>query len=220
MLLLLVDDEPAVLRSLRRLLRRAGHTVDSCDSAEAALELVKQKEYAVLVVDWLLPETDGVSLCRQLTRRGVVSGLFILTGRPHDADDRLAARAAGAHEFAVKGDDPRELVARIEVLGRLIASAQATRARSGSIRLDERGMRVCVGSLSTELTRCELMLLRALLRSPGELLSHAALLEVLCGDARRARNSVAVHVRNLRAKLGSAGARLVSARSRGYRLAP
>ncbi|NUP10126.1 MAG: response regulator transcription factor [Polyangiaceae bacterium] len=215
---LLADDEPLLLGSLRRLYERHGHRAVECTSGVAALDLAVGGCFDLVVLDWWIPDLDGVSIIRHLRRWRVRTPVLMLTGRT-EPEAIVDAFDAGADDFVSKGAmDGRVLIARSEAL---VRRAQNERARSvieaGSLRICEVTRTARVDGFAIDLTRSEFAVLSLLAARAGEVVPRAALVETLARPAQDdSDNALQLVVTRLRKKLGRAGSRLQSIRSRGY----
>ena len=119
---LIVEDDPVAAMLLKRMFTKRGVQVDTVDNAESGLQLHREHNYRLIISDWVLPETSGVELCRQLRRIGGPYVYFILCTCRKLRQDRLEAFEAGVDDFIVKPIDQEELEARINVASRLLRS--------------------------------------------------------------------------------------------------
>lgn len=221
MRVLVIEDEPRMNQLLRRGLSEDGHTVDTCDSAARARESVRYADYDVIILDWGLPDADGITLLRTWRAEGVVTPVLMLTARGTSGEKVLALRT-GADDFLVKPFDFEELIARLEALHRRSSAAALGATTLGDLEF-QRARRQLIGPAGkAELTGREFQLLTAFVERPGDVRTRSELLSMVWGvnfdgDA----NVVDVYVGYLRLKLESAGARrvsIVTVRGSGYRL--
>jgi len=117
MRILLVEDDSAQLEPLHAALSQAGHIVDGVEDGETAQWLLCQKDYDLLILDWMLPVVSGVSLCRQYRQSGKTAPVLILTAKD-TTPDKVTGLDAGADDYLVKPVDVVELLARVRALGR------------------------------------------------------------------------------------------------------
>ena len=216
MRVLLVEDDAMIGESLRKGLRGEGFTVDwARDGRDAELAL-ETTEYALVLLDLGLPKKDGLAVLRDWRQRGNTVPVLVLTAR--DAvPDRVRGLDSGADDYLVKPFDLTELLARIRALLR----RQAGRARDlievGALRLDPIAHAVEYRGQAMQLSAREFALLRALLETPGAVLSREQLEDRLYGWGEEVEsNAVEVHIHNLRRKLDPRIIRTV--RGVGYRL--
>jgi DNA-binding response OmpR family regulator len=221
---LLVEDDARVRRVLRLALEDEGYHVSEASTGEQGLADLPREEPDVVLLDLMLPDADGFSVCRQIRHRSTVP-VIIVTART-DSHDVVAGLEAGADDYVTKPLVAKELSARIRALLRRVEPA-----------LDHRPRRIAVGDLSiglddgvvlregapVALTRTEFRLLAELVVAEGRILSREDLLDKVWGygyfgDSR----IVDVHIRRLRTKVERDPAsprHVVTARGLGYRLA-
>jgi two-component system OmpR family response regulator len=218
--LLIVEDEAKMARLLARGLGEEGHQVDVCMRAEDAEAQIKAVAYDVLVLDWSLPDADGVSLLRRLRDAGHGVPVIMLTARG-STGEKVTALRAGADDYLVKPFDFDELLARLEALARRTGT-RAAKAKLGSAELDatRRQLRGPAGQL--ELTAREFALALELFTHPGEVMTRSHLLNTVWGtDYDRTYNVVDVYIGYLRTKLVTVGVHdveVATVRGLGYRL--
>jgi two-component system, OmpR family, response regulator len=220
MKLLLVEDEAKMVMLLRRGLEEEGHALDVCTRGSEALALGHPEDYDAIILDWTLPDTDGMTLLKGWREAAVRTPVLMLTARGATAD-KVAGLRSGADDYLVKPFDFDELLARLEALGRRSESKDG-RVRLGDLVL-EPGRRVLrAGSREESLTAREFALFSALAKHPGEAQARARLMEQTWGpDFDGSANVLDVYVGYLRAKLERLEASLVSIRSVrgvGYKL--
>ncbi len=221
MRILVVEDEPRMSQLLRRGLTEEGHTVDACDTGARARESVRFADYDVIVLDWGLPDADGISLLRAWRAEGLVTPVLMLTARGTSGEKVLALRT-GADDYLVKPFDFEELVARLEALHRRASSATLGATTLGDVEF-HRARRQLVGAAgAVDLTSREFQLLCAFAERPGDVRTRSELLAGVWGAKYAGEaNVVDVYVGYLRLKLVAAGARRVTiaaVRGSGYRL--
>lgn len=203
--ILVVDDEPQIVRVLRAYLERAGMSVIVAHDGREALRLARQEQPAAIILDLMLPGMDGLDVCRAIRRESNVP-ILMLTARVEEADT-LVGLELGADDYVTKPFSPREVVARVRaLLRRAQASAAAGHEEvltAGALRLDPARRTVQVGERAVELTPSEFDILRLLLSAPGRVFSRGQLLEAAQGSAYEGyERSIDTHIKNLRHKLG------------------
>jgi DNA-binding response OmpR family regulator len=219
MKLLLVEDEARVARTLARGLGEEGHQVDLCATGQSALEQGQAIDYDVVLLDWSLPDLDGVSVLRAWREAGLRTPVLLLTARG-STGEKVTGLRAGADDYLVKPFDFDELLARLEALHRRNGAEEP--ALLGPARLDPRRRALVRGGLAEQLTPREYSLLSELSSHRGDVLSRSRLLDAVWGgDFQGNQNVVDVYVGYLRGKLeriGAAGVELQAVRGVGYRL--
>lgn len=210
--ILAVDDDNEVLETLGRVLRHENHEVTLASSAAKALEALQRTIPDLMILDVIMPEMDGVTLCRRLRRdaRFMALPILFLTARG-STEDIVTGLEAGADDYIIKPFELPELRARISaVLRRGLRDKRAdTVLELEGLRLDSDTYRVYLNDDTIQLTSTEHRLLRYLMEHPNQALSPSHLLQAVweyppnTGDP----DLVRAHVRNLRAKLESAAHR-------------
>lgn len=216
MKLLVVEDDTKVARFLTRLLSEEGYTADSVARGEDAVRQASTGLYALVVLDWMLPDLDGLSVVRELRRRGVRVPVLMLTARG-EVSEKVLALDAGADDFVVKPFELEELLARVRAL--LRRSASAGRAEAGPIRIDFEQRRASVQGAPLDLTAKEYAVLLHLVHRAERVVSRSELLAQVWGSQfDPGSNLVDVHVSRLREKLGDFAWMIETQRGVGYRL--
>lgn len=201
-LILVVDDEPKIVRLAQDYLERGGFRVQAVGDGKSALAAARQSRPDLIVLDLNLPEMDGLDVCRTLRRESDVP-IIMLTARVEETD-RLIGLELGADDYIVKPFSPRELVARVRVVLRRVQSGIVQPAgviRAGELEIDLNGHRVTLAGASIRLTPIEFSLLAILAQHPGQTFSRAQLLDRLGMAADNFDRSVDAHIKNLRRKL-------------------
>ncbi|MBE2316446.1 response regulator transcription factor [Solirubrobacter sp. CPCC 204708] len=200
---LVVDDEPQILRALRIILREAGFEVLQAATAEEALDVAALKPPAAAIVDLVLPDRDGVEVTREL--RSWSSMPILVLSAIGEEDEKVRALAAGADDYVTKPFGPRELVARLQAaLRRAAPGTSEPVIEADGLRLDLAAHTVTVDGLGVHLTPIEFNLLRVLATNRGRLLTHRALLVDGWGPEYADDVQVLrVHMSNLRRKIGA-----------------
>ncbi|MFC1440583.1 response regulator transcription factor [Streptacidiphilus sp. N1-10] len=207
MRILVADDDPAVRRSLGHALRRDGFTVTEAADGTAALAGVVEARPAAIVLDVMMPEPNGLEVCRILRRRGDETPILILTARDLVAD-RVAGLDAGADDYLVKPFALDELRARLRALLRRSSRTLEAREllRYADLELDAAQCRVRRGGRLLALTRTEYALLELFLRNPRRVLGRSAIFEAVWGyDFGPGSNALWVYISYLRGKLEAGG---------------
>ena len=224
---LVVDDEPPLVRIVTGYLEREGFEVIAAGDGERAVELARRDHPDVIVLDLMLPGVDGVEACRRI-RTFSDAYVVMLTARSEEVDT-LIGLSMGADDYITKPFSPRELVARIRaMLRRPRATAGDAGAgparRFGELVVDPAAREARVADRAVELTRLEFDLLDALSERPRVALSRRQLLERVWGEGWYGDEHVVdVHVANLRRKLGDDAQRpryVRTVRGVGYRMGP
>jgi two-component system, OmpR family, response regulator len=216
---LVVDDDAHIREVARFALARAGHAVELAGDGAAAAERLARGGLELVVLDILMPELDGLALCRQLGGRVPI---VFLSSRGDEAD-RVLGLELGADDYVAKPFSPRELVARVAAVLRRTAAEAVPAARPvlaiGDVTIDRDRHAVRVGDAELVVTATELRLLATLALHRGRVLSRHQLIATVYGDDHHiSARTIDTHVRNLRAKLAAAGAPVIeTVHAVGYR---
>jgi DNA-binding response OmpR family regulator len=202
--ILVVEDDPKTIASVRLYLEHAGYEVDVASDGRSGLERARASPLPDLVVlDRMLPQLDGMAVCRAI-RDTSRTPVILLTARTTEAD-RLEGLELGADDYVSKPFSPRELVARVRAVLRrtLQEEAEPSLIEAGGLRIDIRERVVAVGDRPVELTPREFGLLVAMARAPRRVFARRELVERAFGrDSDALERTVDAHVVNLRRKLG------------------
>jgi DNA-binding response OmpR family regulator len=159
--LLIIDDDRALNELLREYLKRFGHHLACATTASNGIRLLRRDRPDLLILDIMLPDADGMELCREIRRESDVP-IVMLTARG-DVADRVLGLEFGADDYVPKPFEPRELVARIETLMRRSRQPVGPRLASGELTLDRETRRVELAGAEVDLTNMEFELLRVLM---------------------------------------------------------
>jgi len=205
MRILVVDDEPAVRGSLERALRLDGYAVELASDGADGLERLADRPADAIVLDLLMPEMDGLELCRRVRGADDQTPILVLTARDQVAD-RVAGLDAGADDYLVKPFALEELRARLRALLRRSHQPAESPLRFESLALVPDAREVTLGKRRIDLTRTEFELLRLFLEHPRQVLTRSVIFERVWGyDFGRSSNSLEVYVGYLRRKLEAGG---------------
>jgi two-component system, OmpR family, response regulator len=202
MRILVVEDEPRLLRSLAKALREEGYAVDTADAGDDGLEKAESTDYDAIVLDVMLPRLDGWTLLERL-RRHKPTPVLMLTARD-GTPDRVRGLDTGADDYLVKPFDLSELLARLRALIRRAAGQPRSTIDIRGVSIDTRSREVCRGGEPVVLTAREYAILEYLAVHRGQLVTRTALYEHLFDETDDTlSNLLDVHVFNIRRKLGS-----------------
>jgi len=214
---LLVEDDRSIARFLRRGMEAEGHYVEWTDQGNAAIDYASHFDYDAIILDLMLPDVDGIEVCRRLRRQKWRLPILILSARDQ-VDDRIKGLNAGADDFLVKPFVFGELLARLSAIQRRVASGEQSNLAVGSIALDRESRAVHISGRNVELTAREFRLLECLMRSHDRVVSRATILNQVWGVAADVSdNAVDVYVGYLRRKL-DLGDQLATVRGVGFKL--
>jgi DNA-binding response OmpR family regulator len=200
MRLLLVEDESALACRTRESLEEAHYTVDwACDGIEA-LALTREREYAAIILDLMLPGVDGWEVCETLRRRRDTTPILMLTARAA-LEDRIRGFEIGADDYLPKPFEMPELRVRVRALIRRAAVHRTRHIRIADLEIDTEARRVSRSGREILLTPREYTLMEALARNEGRVLSREYILERVWNDDESYSNTIAVRIRQLRQKV-------------------
>lgn len=198
--ILVVDDEPGVVQSVRSYLEAAHFEVSAAYDGKEALAQFDAVAPDLIILDWMLPEMDGLTVAQHIRRHSKVP-IIMLTARV-DEDDRIAGLETGADDYVIKPFSARELEARVRAVLRRSTGAASSVLEVGPIHLDHEQRRVQVSGTPIDLTAMEFDLLAFLMAQPGRVFTRLELLEAVRGDAYGGfERSVDSHIKRLRQKI-------------------
>ena len=203
---LVVDDEKLIVKGIRFSLEQDGMEVDAAYDGEEALEMAREKEYDIILLDLMLPKLDGLGVCQQIREFSNVP-IVMLTAKGDDMD-KILGLEYGADDYITKPFNILEVKARIKAIMRRMTQAAPKEEKakvvvSGDLRLDCESRRVFIAGKEINLTAKEFDLLELLVFNPNKVYSRENLLNIVWGyeypgDVR----TVDVHIRRLREKIG------------------
>ena len=219
MRVLVAEDDPGLRDVLVLGLEDHGYQVDAAVRGDDAIDLFKFYDYDVAIVDWRMPGAEGIDVVAWARKHGKPTAILMLTAR--DAPpDRIRGLDAGADDYLVKPFDFGELLARIRALQRRPRGVDAPTITRGSLSLDPIRREVTVGGQAVALTSTEYNILELLMRRSPAVVNRKAIAEHGWRDETDplGSNAIDVQLSRLRAKLPTAGVRIVTVRRAGYRL--
>lgn len=226
--ILVVEDESALNDLLRAELESEGHVVRQARDGRTALQMVEEEAPQLVILDWMLPGLDGLSVCRQLRQRHLMP-IIMLTARSEEVD-RVLGLEVGADDYLVKPFGMRELLARTRAaLRRVELEARRGQAATdaldvivhGPLHLDMSSHRASLAGADLTLTPKEFELLHLFAANPGRAFNREFLIERIWGDDFDGFDrAVDNHIRRLRAKLGEFGDKITTVWGLGYRFVP
>lgn len=225
-LVLVVEDEVDLSQVMRDRLVADGHDVTVVHSGGAAMAAVAKQTPDVILLDWMLPDMDGLAVCRRLREQHLMP-IIMVTARG-DEIDRVLGLEVGADDYLVKPFSIRELLARVRAMLRRVdldvrrQSPQAgEKVQAGPLVVDSSSRVATLDGVPMHLTRKEFELLNVLISNPGRAFSRDFLVQHVWGsDFDGFDRAVDTHVTRLRRKLGPLGDRIVTVWGVGYRFSP
>ncbi|MBX3202675.1 MAG: response regulator transcription factor [Labilithrix sp.] len=217
MKVLVVEDDRKLARFLALALTEEGYVVDTCSRGRDALVQASHIGYALIVLDWMLPDLDGVTVCRELRRSASKVPILMLTARG-ELGERVTGLDAGADDYMTKPFELEELLARVRAAIRRGQSEPQT-LRVGALTLDLVARLVHIGGKRLDLTPREYSLLALFAKNAGRVVPRSEILSQVWETVRDpGSNVIEVNVKNVRDKLGDAGPVIETVRGVGYRM--
>jgi len=214
--ILIVDDAPDILETCRDYLKSAGYDTITADDGLKGLTLARREKPDLIVLDLMLPEIDGLEVCRAIRRESDVP-IIMLTARIEETD-KLVGLELGADDYLTKPFSLRELVARVHVvLRRVVSNPGDDMIRAGEVVLDRAHYQVQLPDRRIALTATEFEIMATLMSQPGRIFSRSQLLTAMHGgDFGGYEHEIKSHINNLRRKL-EPGKYIVTVHGIGYK---
>ena len=222
MRVLIVEDEPAIVRMLERGLGANGHRCISADNGEDGARLAVQEDVDLVLLDIMLPGLSGQEVLKRIRFRRPGLPVLMLTARD-DLPSKVGALDGGADDYLTKPFAFEELLARMRAFVRRTDQPQSSKLEAGDLQVDLLSRRVWRGEKQVELSACEFELLEYFMRHPGQVLSRQQILSAIWDYSfDPGSNVVDVYVRYLRRKLDRRGEQslISTVRGAGYRFEP
>jgi two-component system phosphate regulon response regulator PhoB len=217
---LIVDDDPDIVRLVGYNLSHSGYEVQTATTGREAIEIVQRHPPDLVVLDVMLPDVDGLEVCRTLRQQTPSRRIpiLMLTARGEEID-RVVGFELGADDYVAKPFSPRELVLRVKSILRRAGSSRTDVMHAGRIQIFPERRQCFVGSDLIALTAKEFDLLFELMKANGNVLTREVLMDRVWGYHGDATSrTLDTHVRRLREKLGHDGNRVETVRGVGYRM--
>lgn len=213
---LIADDEQRIRKLISDFLQREGYTVLEADNGQSALALFAAERIELVILDVMMPEPDGLTVCREIRKKSSVP-IIMLTARGEELD-QLFAFELGADEYVTKPFSPKVLTARVNALFRRLESEKTVARNSNGLSIDSDSRLVSLDAAPLELSPKEYDLLAFLFENRGKALSRQQILNQVWnfdyyGDLR----TVDTHINRLRSKLGDSASLVQTIRGYGYR---
>jgi len=216
-----LDDEADILELLKVNLQKAGYRFEGFQEAEDLFRYLARERPSLILLDLMLPDTDGLEVCRQIRRSDSLAGVpVIMLTAKGDESDKVIGLELGADDYVTKPFSVKELVARIHaVLRRPPGGEAGPRIAVGTLVIDLEKFEVTAGGAKVELTATEFKILQLLASRKGRVFSRDQILDFLWGSEKAVIDrTVDVHIRNLREKLGESASLIKNIRGVGYKL--
>ncbi len=221
-LIAIIDDEPDIVELVSVNLKKAGFDTRGFSNLESFLSFLKKQTPDLVILDLMLPDADGLEICKYLKKKDELSSIpiIMLTAKAEETD-KILGLELGADDYVTKPFSPKELVARVKVaLRRQIQKEDTKKIEIGGILVvDLEKFSVMVEGEKIDLTSTEFKILQLLSSKQGWVFSRDKILDYLWGREKAVLDrTVDVHVKNLREKLGTAGQFIKNMRGIGYKL--
>jgi two-component system phosphate regulon response regulator PhoB/two-component system alkaline phosphatase synthesis response regulator PhoP len=221
-LIAIIDDEPDIVELVSINLKKAGFDTRGFSNLESFLSFLKKQTPDLVILDLMLPDADGLEICKYLKKKDELSSIpIIMLTAKADETDKILGLELGADDYVTKPFSPKELVARVKVaLRRQIQKEDTKKIEIGGILvIDLEKFSVMVEGEKIDLTSTEFKILQLLSSKQGWVFSRDKILDYLWGREKAVLDrTVDVHVKNLREKLGTAGQFIKNMRGIGYKL--
>ena len=213
---MIADDEQRIRKLISDFLQREGYTVVEADNGQSALTLLAAEKIDLVILDVMMPEPDGLTVCREIRKKSSVP-IIMLTARSEELD-QLFAFELGADEYVTKPFSPKVLTARVNALFRRLESEKAVERSSNGLNIDTDSRLVSLDAAPLELSPKEYDLLAFLFENRGKALSRQQILnQVWSFDYYGDLRTVDTHINRLRSKLGDSASLVQTIRGYGYR---
>jgi two-component system phosphate regulon response regulator PhoB/two-component system alkaline phosphatase synthesis response regulator PhoP len=221
-LIAIIDDEPDILELVSLHLTRAGFSVKAFADADSFNSFMETGTPDLIVLDLMLPDTDGLELCKMLKKNDAYAAIpvIMLTAKGEETD-KILGLELGADDYVTKPFSPKELVARVKAVLRRPVRKEAgkTIEIAGRVVIDPDKYQVTVKGKKVDLTATEFKILQLLASRKGNVFTRDNILDYLWGDEKAVVDrTIDVHIRHLREKLGSAASLIKNIRGIGYKL--
>lgn len=221
--ILIVEDEPDIVKMLEYNLKKEGFRITSASDGREALRRVERDRPDIIILDLMLPEIDGLEVCKFLKQSPGTANIpiIMLTAKAQETD-KIVGLELGADDYITKPFSIRELTARVKAVLRRAREKDKLPEifKTGNLIIDFSKIKVAIGNKPVELTAKEFELLSALIKAKGRVLSRDYLLDNIWGFDQAVEiqsRTVDVHIQTLRKKLKTEAKRIVTVKNYGYR---
>ncbi len=222
MYIAIVDDEPDILEMVSINLKKSGYDVDGFLDAGGFYEALKRKKPDLVVLDLMLPDDDGLEICKKLKADTATSDIpIIILSAKSDESDKIVGLELGADDYVTKPFSPKELVARVKAILRRKERKEVSKTIvvGSEIVVDEKKYEVSVSGEKLNLTTTEFRILALLASKKGIVFSRDQILDHLWGDEKIVIDrTIDMHIKNLRKKLGEHAHFIKNLRGIGYKI--
>jgi two-component system phosphate regulon response regulator PhoB/two-component system alkaline phosphatase synthesis response regulator PhoP len=220
-LIAVVDDEPDILELVSIHLTKANYTVETFQDPESFLRFLKTRKPDLLILDLMLPDSDGMDICRYMKKTDQYNAIpIIMLTAKSDETDKVLGLEMGADDYVTKPFSPRELVARVNAVLRRKSQVVDEKIEIGAfLEIFPKKFETLVEGKKVDLTTTEFRILKILASRIGWVFSREQILDELWGhDKVVIDRTIDVHIKHLREKIGKAGKYIKNVRGLGYKL--
>lgn len=201
MKLLIVEDDNDLAKLLMQGFREAGHRPSRAEDGEEGLYMLELEHFDVIVLDWMMPNLDGLETLKAMRKKSITTPVIMLTAKS-EIDDKIEGLGWGADDYLAKPFNFKELIARVEALDRRATNGGSNSIDIGNIEIDLKTKLVKKANKTINLTAKEYEFLLLLIKNRGSYLSKLTIEDTLWVDEVPRSNAVQVNIYNLRKKLG------------------
>ena len=220
MRLLLAEDEKSLSRAIVTILEKNNYSVDAVYDGQTALDYIETENYDGIILDIMMPKLDGISVLKEMRKKGLKTPVILLTAKS-EIDDKVLGLDSGANDYLTKPFASKELVARIRAMTRVMSDQAVTKLRFGNVTLDCASFELSAPGGNYKLASKEFQMMEMLMRNPKNLISTERFMEHIWGyDSEAELNVVWVYISYLRKKLSAINAdiKIQAHRNAGYSL--
>lgn len=220
MRLLLAEDERALSKALKIILERNNYSVDVANDGKEALDFLEADNYDGVILDIMMPKVDGITVLREIRKKGSLIPVLLLTAKS-EVDDKVLGLDMGANDYLTKPFNSRELLARIRAMTRTQTVQASSQLKIGNVTLDRATYELSTAFGSYRLANKEFQMMEMLMTNPQKLISSERFMEKIWGyDSESDINVVWVYISYLRKKLLTlhANVKIKTMRNAGYML--
>lgn len=201
-MILLAEDEPKIAKLIINLLRKDGYEVDHAKDGEEALYYISLNTYELIILDWMMPELDGIGVCKKLRQNGYNGGILMLTAKD-TLDDKIVGLEAGADDYLIKPFEYRELLARLKALARRsYKNIVQDFVERGDFKIDRSQQTAYYKDQPFALSKKEYQLFELLFENAPNTIARATIIDRVWGvDGEISDNNLDVFIRLLRKKI-------------------
>ncbi len=220
-MILLAEDEVKIAKLLIHLLKKEGYEVDHATNGLEALDYLSMNTYDIIILDWMMPEMDGIEACKEMRLRGYEGGILMLTAKD-TLDDKIIGLESGADDYLIKPFEFRELRARLRALERRSnKSIRRDEMVKGAFKIDRSQQKAYYKEAAFDFSKKEYLLFELLFENIGKTITRATIIDRVWGiDGEITENNLEAYIRLLRKKINTKckDKVIVTVRGIGYKM--